>query len=170
MITSSLILFTQVSRAAASPDVSGALDPVYELKHSRKKQVVEWFKEYDQIRRDAEMSLADKFQAMLLTTGSPGKRNVALSTRMAEKYRTALAEIRRMESLPETRELQEGYTEYFSKAYALLQEHLDGQDPGALNNKNFIQMKEQLESLDSKNKKMDDDLRKEYGIPKHRHS
>lgn len=170
VINFSLILLTQGNTAAAHPEVSSALDPVYELRHSRKGQVVEWFKKYDEIRRDAEMSLADKFQAMLLATGSPGKRNVTVASHMAVKYSVALAEIKRLEPIPETKELQEGYTEYFSRAYKLLQDELNGQELKPLNDKNFLEVKHQLERLDGKNKKLDDQLRKEYGIPKHRHS
>ena len=169
-VSLSLILLSQVNVASANPDVTSALDPVYELKHSRKGHVVDWFKKYDQIRRDAEMSLADKFQAMLLATGSPGKRNVTVASHMAVKYSVALAEVKRLEPLPETKDLQDGYTEYFHRAYKLLQEALNDQELKPLNSKSFIDMKHQLEELDHKNKKLDDSLRKEYGIPKHRHS
>lgn len=162
-----LSIFVVLAAATANP-CSTSNEPEKETQLSQKKRVLEWFKKYDEIRRDAEMSLTDKFQAMLMATGNPSKRNVALATKMAAKYKTAHAEIKNLEPIPESRELQDGYTEYFSEAYQLLDKHLKDQDVNPLNNKSFLRVKQHLEKLDNKNKKIDEDLRKEFHIPKHR--
>jgi hypothetical protein len=170
IICSIVFVAATVGPALSDDSDSGQSDPVSETKVTRKHKIVEWFKKYDQIRREAEMSLADKFQALLMATGDPGKRAFNLASRMSTKYKRALAEIKKLKPEPETKDLQEGYTEYFVKARQVLEEHLAPDSPTRISNKSLEEVRKNLEELDHKNKQLDDDLRKEFHIPKHRHS
>lgn len=176
LVSNLLLIAFLIAAASATATKSSAgellaqSEAALEQPLERKKKVSDWFKKYDQIRRDAEMSLADRFQAMLMSAGEPNRRSVSFATRMLDKYRVALSEIKRLEPTTETRELQEGYTTYFAEATKLLETTLSEQNSSPLNSKSFLEVKKNLEDLDSKNKQIDAELRKEYDIPKHRHS
>lgn len=136
----------------------------------RTLSVREWFDRYDQIRRDAEMTMADKWQSMLLQAKKPEAKNAALATRMSTKYSRALSEMKRLGSTPETKALQVGYIEYFTSARQLFEDYLVAQNTVPFSNQSLVPTKKKLELLDRKNKMIDDALRREYIIKKHRHS
>jgi len=116
------------------------------------------------------MTMGDKFQSFLLAASKPQKRNAALASRMIKKYATAASEMKKLQSMPETRELQEGYTQYFIKARQLFTDYLDGQKVVPFTNQSLIPIKQKLEELDKTNKMLDVELRKQYRISKHKHS
>ncbi len=132
--------------------------------------VSQWFAGYDQIRRDAEMTMADKWQSMLLQAKKPEPKNAALAIRMSKKYGRALSDMKRLGSTPETKALQVGYIEYFGSARQLFDDYLIAQNAVPFTNQSLVPTKKKLEVLDKKNKRMDDTLRREYIIKKHRHS
>lgn len=136
----------------------------------RTMTVIEWFDKYDQIRRDAEMTMADKWQSMLLQARKPEPKNAALATRMSTKYSCALSAMKKLGSRPETKALQVGYIEYFLTARQLFEDYLVAQKAVPFTNKALVPTKKKLEILDKKNKKIDDALRREYIIKKHKHS
>lgn len=131
--------------------------------------VTEWFRKYDQIRRDAEETTKDKYQSLFLGEGKPDRNNAALAVRMFNKYNIALAAIKQLQPTPETRELQKGYTEYFKSARQLFADFLKAQKVVPFNNKPLLPAKNRLVALDKTNKKLDEQLRKQYGIPRHKH-
>jgi hypothetical protein len=137
--------------------------------HQRSASVTKWFSKYDQIRRDAEMTLGDKLQSLLLAAAKPDKKNAALASRMIEKYTTAVSEMNKLQSVPETRRLQVGYIEYFSTARQLFGDYLHAQKVVPFTNRSLIPTKKKLEQLDKTNKKLDDELRKQYIITRHKH-
>jgi hypothetical protein len=132
--------------------------------------VTDWFAAYDQIRRDAEMTMGDKMQARSLSANKPSKKNSALASRMLKKYTIALSAMNDLQTLPETKALHEGYTEYFSQARELFSDFLDEQERVPFSNQGLIAAKKKLEELDAKNKALDKELRQKYDIPKHKHS
>jgi len=139
-------------------------------KHERNVPVAEWFRKYDQVRRDAEMTMGDKFQSLLLAATKPEKKNAALASRMIAKYSTALSKMKELQSIPETKELQDGYIKYFGTAHQLFADYLAEQKKVPFTNQSLVPTKKKLEELDKTNKRLDDELRKKYGIFKHKHS
>jgi hypothetical protein len=132
--------------------------------------VSEWFDKYDQIRRDAEMTMGDKWQSLLLQAKKPEPNNAALATRMSKKYSRALSEMKKLGSTPETKALQVGYIEYFVTARQLFEDYLVAQKEVPFTNQSLVPTKKKLEVLDKRNKEIDDGLRKRHIIRKHRHS
>lgn len=135
--------------------------------------VRDWFKEYDHIRSAAEMSFAEKLltRTYLQKSLRPGartpKRIADLMSKMNSKYATATNAMEHLPNVPETKELQEGYTEYFrrmGKWFASGANH-DSIDIGTTIS--LAASKKELESLDRQNKSLDASLRKQYKIPRH---
>lgn len=145
---------------------------VNSAKHPLQKSltVSEWFTRYDQIRRDAEMTMGDKWQALSLLEKKPNKKNSELATHMLKKYTSALSQIKELGATPETKELQTGYVEYFTKARQLFANYVTAQKVVPFTNQSMGPAKKELEELDKRNKKLDDELRKKYIIDKHKHS
>ncbi len=138
--------------------------------------IVEWFDKYDQIRNDAEMSLIEK-----LKYGSALKKalksGATLSTgaekfvkRMVEKYATAGAALSALTSPPEVRALQQGYVQYFNEMEKSFSECLISGEVKSADLAAKASAKERIENLDDANKKLDENLRKKFDIPKHNHS
>lgn len=98
------------------------------------------------------------------------KNNAALAERMIKKYTVATSEIKQLRPTPETRELQRGYTEYFSSARLLFTDFLKAERTVPFSIKQLTPAKNRLETLDKNNKRIDAELRKKFGIPKHKHS
>lgn len=149
--------------AAVSPEQSGQM-------YLNSVAVTNWFAAYDQIRRDAEMSMRDKVQARSLSASKPSKKNVELASRMLEKYTIALAAMKELTPVPETKDLHDGYTEYFGQARELFSDFIVEQEKVPFSNQKLVSAKKKLEELDSKNKMLDKELRQKFNIPKHKHS
>lgn len=137
--------------------------------------VTEWFAKYDQIRSDAEMETGEKLKygtAMrrALKSGSkisPGA--MEFLKRMAAKYATASTALGALTPPPETRDLQEGYIQYFRDMEKCFTDCTQ-QDLNAGKTDARSANKERIEALNNTNKKLDETLRKKFGIPKHKHS
>jgi len=139
--------------------------------------VTEWFAKYDQIRRDAEMATSEKLKygsAMkkALNAGakvSPGTKE--FMKRMSSKYEAASAAMSALTPTPETKELHDGYLQYFDEmgksfsAACASEENADSADSAAKS-----ETKDRIEALDNANKKIDAKLRQRFGIPKHKRS
>lgn len=144
-------------------------------KSSDKSGVRGWFDKYDQIRRSAEMTMGEKFACRsvlergLKNAKKEGNKHRELAQKMVKKYADALASMQNLQSIPETRELQDGYTEFFNKGHKLWQDCLggDGQEPADASV--LEQSRNQLLAHDKKIKKLDEELRRKYGIPRHKH-
>jgi hypothetical protein len=131
--------------------------------------VKDWFDKYDQIRRDAEMTTGEKWQAMRLNSDKPQKKNAGLASKMLAKYTAAHSAMKQLSPIPETRELQERYTEYFSKASQLFSDFVDAQTKVPYPSESLSSGRKELEVFDKSNKILDKDLRTKYSISKHKH-
>lgn len=137
--------------------------------------VTEWFAKYDQIRSDAEMATGEKLKygtAMKKALKSDAKLSPAAAEflkRMAAKYAAASTALGALTPPPETRDLQEGYIKYFRD---MEKTFTDGsnEETGAAKTDARSANKERIEALNNANKKLDENLRKKFGIPKHKHS
>jgi hypothetical protein len=138
--------------------------------HQQCITVAEWFRRYDEIRRRAEMTRSEKLQSFGLVSKRPDKRNAALASHMIQKYTMAVSAMKELESTPKTRELQNGYIEYFTTARKLMTDYLDAQEQVPITNQDLMMTKGNLEEVDKKNKKLDAELRKQFAIPRHKHS
>jgi len=144
---------------------------------SSNESIAEWFKAYDQIRRNAELTLGEKLESINLDLkAKPSKSSASLAKRMISKYSAALTTIKNLQPLPETAELQNGYVQYFSTALEFFDLYLGqpetviGTDQCSLPSLNSLpELRENLERLDKINKGLDSVLRKKYALPKHRH-
>ncbi len=164
-------LIVYVALPVRSADSKAAAAALNQRRKPDKKNVAvtEWFKKYDQIRREAEETTRDKYQSLFLGESKPDKKNAELASRMVEKYAVALAAMKRLPSPPETKQLHNGYIEYFGSARQLFIDFLKGQKIVPYSVKRFAPAKNRLEALDKTNKRIDGELRKTYGIPKHKH-
>jgi hypothetical protein len=144
----------------------------------QKEAVINWFKKYDQIRRDAELNMLEKFQTMsfldknLDQAAVLRKRDKELVERMSARYATADEAMRNLPSVAATKELQDGYTDYFGQVHKIFTQYL--KNPGAgespYSPSTMRERRSALEELDFNNKKLDSELRQKFGIARHRHS
>lgn len=131
--------------------------------------VKDWFAKYDQIRRDAEMTFGEKLQAMRLNAYKPQMKNAELASKMLARYTNALSAMKQLSPIPETLELQERYTEYFSKASQLFSDFVDAQTKEPYPSESLAAERKELEIFDKSNKVLDKELRTKYSISKHKH-
>lgn len=182
-IVSTLVCFLLIGSASASPDSSTSPEKHSDEHHQheehhlhnesdrlQKRNVSEWFKKYDQIRRDAEMSMGDRFQVMLMATGMPEKRSITIAARMIDKYKIALVAMKSLKYIEETKELQDGYIKYFDSALHVLRHYVEERKDPHFKAQPFFEVEKELQDLDKSNKTLDEHLRKEHSIPKHKHS
>jgi len=173
LIFSTLFWLLNSTNSSAKSVTVASRAKVASAKHQLRQKsitVPEWFARYDQIRRDAEMSIGDKWQSLSLLEKKPDQKNAALASRMLKKYATALSQIKELGSPPETQQLQTGYIEYFTTARQLFANYVAAQKEVPFTNQSLAPSKKKLEELDKKNKMLDDQLRKKYLIGKHKHS
>jgi hypothetical protein len=141
-----------------------------------RRDIVDWFAKYDQIRNNAEMSFGEKLKygsAMKKALKSGGTMSSGAQKfvkRMVDKYAEARAALSALNPPEETRALQEGYVQYFKEMESSFSECLDSQDIKTVDLKAKASTKERIESLDDANKRLDENLRKKFDIPKHDHS
>jgi len=132
--------------------------------------VTEWFRKYDQIRREAEETPKEKCQSLFLGESKPDKKNAALAKDMVNKYAKAANAMKTLPQVSQTKELHKGYLAYFTSARQLFADFLKAQKVVPYTIKHLVPAKNKLSTLDKANKKLDADLRKIFGIPKHKHS
>lgn len=139
------------------------------------KAVTEWFEKYDAIRRDAEMSTGEK-----LKHGTALKKALKSNSKLSEgtknfiekmrtKYEVAATAIKQLAEIPETKQLHEGYIQYFTDMEHSFAEILK-QDESPASTQSKVETKAKLDTLSAKNKTLDASLRQKYGIAKHQHS
>jgi hypothetical protein len=128
--------------------------------------ISEWFDKYSQIRREAKMSASDKALAFRLRSLKPDKTAASVASRMIEKYAKASTQMRDMQPPSETKALHDGYLQYFTTARQLFQDYVDAQNTVPFPQEALVQRKQALAELDRKNKALDSELRKQYGIPR----
>lgn len=116
------------------------------------------------------MTTGDKFQSLLLSAKKPLPTNAALASRMIKKYTIAIAAMKALPPIPQTRKLQNGYIEYFTTARQLFSRYLVAQKAVPFTNEALISTKRKLQELDRTNKSLDDELRSKYLIAEHKHS
>ncbi len=170
LIISLLISLQGVAYAAEDKsDATVKAPPEKQDSGAEQLAVAEWFENYDQIRRDAEMTLSDKLQSMRLIALRPGEKNIALASRMKKKYAAALSQMQHLTPVPETAELQEGYIQYFTKAEQLTSNYIETQEKPSNARESILSLKKQIEELDNNNKLLDEKLRAQYSIKRHKH-
>ena len=159
-----------------------ANQPAQTLKGGRVNQ---WFSQYDQIRRQAQMSprerqQADYFLSKITAVFVPGQEKLAakeLLTRMVVSYRQAASAMKQLPMFPETAELHRGYYRYFVTAgnlfidYVKVQDNLLAVDPqtGQPLAAQLLQRKLALEQLTQNIQSLDQPVRYQYGIPDYRY-
>jgi hypothetical protein len=175
----SLLSLSAITTAYAPPAEAEESAVASTTSDSEKKEaVVDWFKKYDQIRRDAELNLMEKFQTMSFLdknvehTAVLRRRDKDLVERMSSKYAKADEAMRNLPSMTATRELQDGYIDYFSQVHKIFTQYLKSPAAGEppCSPSTMRERRSALEELDFKNKKLDTELRQEFGIAKHKHS
>lgn len=142
--------------------------------------VPQWFVRYDQVRRQAQMSPAEKMKSdnlmakgigAMMAGQEKGATQVLLS-KMVNKYATASEQMKQLPLYPETERLHRGYYQYFSDARRLFSDYLTVQsnlfavdeETGKPVAGLLMARKQNLENLDNSNKALDDQLRKQFGI------
>lgn len=148
---------------------------------NRTLAVAQWFKSFDQIRRQAQMSPSERSQAdRLLTRGiSPftpedeKQEATNLLTRLVARYKQAQASMRQLPLIPESQRLHRGYYQYFNTAgslfsdYLTLQGNLFAKDPasGRPLASMLLERKQHLEELNNLIHTLDDQTRDQFNIP-----
>jgi small-conductance mechanosensitive channel len=142
-------------------------------------QVQAWFAQYDQIRREAEMSMQEKFQAHSLFSKiadekrplNVNEKSEEFAIKMMDRYAEAAKKVTDLPELAATAELQKGYEEFFSKSSRLFHHLLSAKKGNEkIATREEVQAKrEELTSLDKKIKEMDAKLRTKFSIRAHRH-
>lgn len=142
-------------------------------------QVFQWFIQYDEVRRRAQMNPIERQQADgLLARGfslfMPGQDKMAakqLLTNLVNKYQGATQSMKALHVLPETKQLQLAYYQYFESAMNLFADYLRVQDnifavdsSGQAIAKQLLQRKIALEQLEYNCKLLDTQMRQHYGI------
>lgn len=142
-------------------------------------KIYQWFLNYDEIRRRAQMNPIEKQQADgLLARGlglfMPGNDKLAakqLLSGLVMRYQKATQSLQSLPLLPETKQLQEAYYQYFDNAMRLFADYLRVQDnvfavdnTGQSIAKQLIQRKMMLENHEQMCKELDRQTRLLYGI------
>ena len=142
-------------------------------------QVFHWFIQYDEIRRRAQMNPIERQQADgLLARGfslfMPGQDKVAakqLLTNLVNKYHGATQAMKALPVIPETKQLQLAYYQYFENAMNLFGDYLRVQDnifavdsTGQSIAKQLLQRKLALEQLEHNCKNLDTQTRQHFGV------
>lgn len=141
---------------------------------SQRERVQQWFAAFDQIREQAKMSPMEKASAIRIwatsfaTTSESDKEDARqLLTSMVQRYTRASEQIQELPQIPETRQLQAGYAGFFAHAKSEFEGYvvaLDRQSTKAALSK-MADGRQQLASVDVRNKNLDRRLREQFGIP-----
>lgn len=150
--------------------------------------IQQWFQRYDLVRRQAQMSPAEKAKADgLMSKGMSGlgamlagDEKIAtqnLLNKLVGKYHTAAEQMKALPLYPETERLHRGYYQYFSDAKRLFSDYLKVQsnlfamdeETGKPVASLLMARKQNLETLDMNNKAQDEQLRQQFNIPPYRY-
>ncbi len=184
VLLASPVVLSQTNNPAWS-DGSGSKGTSWAGQETHVDTIRSWFMQYDQIRRTAQMSPAERQQAdQVLSRGlalfMPGQDKTlgqSLLTDLVRRYQIACQQLSTLQLIPATEQLHRGYYQYFCDArrlfsdYLKLQEDLLAVDPatGQPLASGLIERKQNLELLDQNNKALDQQLRTQYGIPPYRY-
>jgi hypothetical protein len=148
--------------------------PAPRLAHLPQKQrVQQWFTHFDRIRREAQMSPAEKATAIRLwatsfvTTGPQDTSDAEqLLSSMVLRYEKAATELERLDRIPETRTLQQGYLTFFRKAHGNFKQYVTVLNKQSTRHAidQMQQGRKQLAVIDVRNKNLDRKIRRQYGI------
>lgn len=136
------------------------------------ERVRAWFASYDDIRRRAQMTAAERKQADdLLQRGFsvllPGFGRIAvhrLLRKMIDRYQAAASAMRELNPPPETKELHEGYTRYFVTARQLFADTRHAIGNPFRSKKGLSERKDDLSQLEASLKSLDQQLRDKHGV------
>lgn len=137
-----------------------------------RQRVVAWFTRYDSIRREAQMTPAEKANAIRLWAMSSvaGDRETedarAILTSMVVRYERAQRDLRAVPEIAETASLHRGYLAYFKRAHSDFSRYLNTLETKSTRAA-LLQMengRQDLAEIDVRNKSLDRRLRKHYKI------
>lgn len=142
--------------------------------------IMQWFQRYDQIRRQAQMSPAERQKAdNLLSKGLsiivPGEEKTVtqnLLNKLVNRYQVASEQMKQLPVFPETEKLHRGYYQYFCDAGKLFGDYIKVQNSlfvvdettGKPLAGTLMVRKQNLEMLDQANKALDEQVRQQFGI------
>ena len=147
---------------------------------ARAQMIGQWFQNYDEIRRKAQMNPTEKAKADGLMSKAismfiPGNDKVEaqkLLQSLVARYNQAVEDMKRLPLYPETEKLHRGYYQYFTNAKQLFGDYLTVQQNPLATDSNgspvagsLMPRKQGLESLDQANKALDAQLRSQFNIP-----
>lgn len=178
----------QVSNIPVSPVPSGPMGAPPANAGRGGPYIMDWFQRYDQVRRQAQMSPAEKQRADgLMSKGMSGLGAMLagdekaatqnLLNKLVNKYQAASEQMKQLPLYPETERLHRGYYQYFSDARRLFSDYLKVQsnlfamdeETGKPVASLLMARKQNLEQLDMSNKALDDQLRQQFNIPPYRY-
>jgi len=150
-------------------------------KSTNPEALQKWFQAYDSIRRQAQMSPTEKQKAdammsqglSVVIPGAQKAESQQLLSTLVNRYQVACGKLKNLPFYPETGDLHKGYYQYFTQAGNLFADYLKVQDnlfavdeqSGKPLASQLMARKEALEGLDQRNKYVDAQLRKQFGIP-----
>ena len=145
----------------------------------------QWFTQYDQIRRQAQMNPTERQQSdYLLSRGMailmPGEEKMAarqILMMLVNKYQVAKAAMQALPPVPETINLHRGYYQYFNNAHQLFSDYLRVQDNLFVTDAStgkpiagqLLQRKAMLEQLRQQIQGLDEQTRNQLGIPQYKY-
>ena len=148
--------------------------------NSDQEGIKSWFNFYDQIRRQAQLSpaerqRADQIMGRGLSIFMPGEDKILaqnLLVDLIKRYDIAAQQMAHLQIISATEQLHRAYYQYFIDAkklfsdYLKLQNDLLATDPntGQPVASGLVERKENLAMLDQNNKMLDEKLRQQYGI------
>lgn len=153
-------------------------------KSEKQTRIDDWFSKYDQVRKEAQMSDAERDRSRQLMTQGLTANFIqtkdsaqdkaaanALLRRMIERYAKAAGQMAVLPQVVETKKLHQGYSQYFKNAGLLFSDYLKVQNNlfatdtgGAPLLGQMQQRKADLEALDLANKDLDSKMRGKFGI------
>jgi len=144
-----------------------------------------WFDRYDHIRRQAQMTAAERAESdrlqdkgvFVLLSSSDKQSGRALLNKMVIRYRKAAGQMESLPRLAQTEKLRRGYSRYFRSAGKLFGDYLTvygnvfAKDAsGQSIRKKLKTRKAALQALEASNKALDERLRARYRIPAYKFS
>jgi len=148
-------------------------------------RVRQWFTQYDQIRRQAQMSPAERQRSdYLLSRGMailmPGEEKIAareILIKLVNKYQVAKGAMQALPPIPETLNLHRGYYQYFNNAHQLFSDYLRVQDNLFVTDAStgkpvagqLLQRKAMLEQLRQQIQGLDEQTRNQFGVPPYKY-
>jgi len=135
-------------------------------------ELVDWFRQYDSIRREAQMTMPEKMKATQLMSAaargdvSDADEAAVLLGRLATKYGKASQSLKSLPAPAQTKELKDLYVRYFSTGHAFFSKYrstLAAKDQDAMLNQ-LRHGRSQMSLLDSSAKRVDRQLREKYKI------